>query len=145
MLKHIHHSDFKKGVVDRRLILVRILSSSALVNKKWRGVGECKKWRENGAERKSKKALLGTNHRDINLSPHNRFQMQILHPAPSGKANLNLPKSQCVYATPNWQEHLILHTVCLWISTRINMHTNECRAELSAHSTVQHLSTILKT
>lgn len=53
-------------------------------------------------ERKSEnKALLGTTHRGINLGPHNRIQMQIQHLAPSGKANLNLAQSQCVYATPN--------------------------------------------
>lgn len=141
-----HDFNVNYMIVYGRMIFVIILSNSSLVNKDWRGVGECTKWRENGAERKSKKALLGTNHRDINLNPHSRFQMQILHPAPCRKANFNLPKSQCVYATPNWQEHLILHTVCLWMSACINMHTNKWRANLSAHTFyVLHLGVRTKT
>lgn len=54
-----------------------------------------------GREKSLRKALLGTTQRGINLSTHNRIQMQIQHQAPRGKANLNLAKPKCVYATPS--------------------------------------------
>lgn len=72
-----------------------------------------------GMRESQKKTLLGTTHRGINLGSHNWIQMQIQHQSPSGKATLNLAKIQCVYATPNREQQLILCTVHVGVAACI--------------------------